>query len=272
MMQSLVLKRVLCLLIFTSCALAQRSYSTKFPKSETPISENHNWINGGNCGDASLCVALDWNNVNTVAGQGFGTQSGAVPPPYPDSTALVTGSWGDYQSVQVVVHWDGASSTNSDYDEVEIRLRSSMAPHRAKGYLINCRVGTPSSNSYMQMGRMNGVMGDFLAPGTWGSGSACSGTKCGCKDGDVLTGLVVNDANGHPVITAYLNGQQIIQGVDTATPCTSSTDYRSCAITSGGAPGFGFWHQNSGKNTDFGISSFVASDFAPPSGLKAVAH
>ena len=175
--------------------------------------------------------------------------------------------------MQVVVHWDGASGTNSDYDEVEIRLRSAMAPHRAKGYLINCRVGTPSSSSYMQMGRMNGVMGDFLAPGTWGSSSQCSGAKCGCQNGDVLTGTVSNDGNGHPVITAYLNGKQIIQGIDTATACTSLTDYRSCAITSGGAPGFGFWHQGTyGKNTDFGISSFAASDLAPPSGLSAIVH
>lgn len=171
------------------------------------------------------------------------------------------------------MHWDGASGTNSDYDEVELRLRSFMASHREKGYLINCRVGTPSSNSYMQMGRMNGVMGDFLPPGTWGAGSQCSGAKCGCKDGDVLTGTVTNDKNGHPVITAYLNGNQIIQGVDTASACTSPTDYSSCAITKGGAPGFGFWHQNTnGKNTDFGISSFTASDIAPPTGLTSVVH
>ncbi|HEV2732959.1 MAG TPA: hypothetical protein VGV15_23250 [Terriglobales bacterium] len=213
------------------------------------------------------------SNVNTTPGLGFGTQPGAIPPPYTDSTALVTGKWGDSQFVQVVVHWDGTSGTNNDYDEVELRLRSSMAPHRAKGYLINCRVGTPSSNSYLQMGRENGVMGDFLPPGTWGPGSECSGTKCGCKNGDVLTGSVTNDSNGHPVITAYLNGQQIIRGVDTATACASLTDYTSCAITSGGLPGFGFFHQNNnGKNTDFGISSFVASDVAPPSGLTAVAH
>jgi len=273
MMKSVITKRVLCLLIFMGSALAQRTYTTNFSNAETPLSESHSWINGGTCADTSLCVALDWHNVNTTSGLAFGTQSGVAPPPYPDSTALVTGSWGENQYVQVVVHWDGASGTNNDYDEVEIRLRSAMAPHRAKGYLINCRVGTPSSNSYMQMGRMNGVMGDFLAPGTWGSGSQCSGSKCGCQNGDVLTGAVTNDGNGHPVITAYLNGKQIIQGVDTATTCTSLTDYSSCAITSGGAPGFGFWHQNTyGQNTDFGISKFVASDLSPPSGLSAVVH
>ena len=104
MMKSVIVKSVLCLLVFMGSALAQRTYTTKFPKAETPLSESHNWINGGTCADTSLCVALEWSNVATTPGLAFGTQSGAAAPPYPDSTALLTGSWGDNQSVRVVVH------------------------------------------------------------------------------------------------------------------------------------------------------------------------
>jgi hypothetical protein len=57
-----------------------RSYSTRFPLVENPISEGGNWINGKTAG-------IDWANVRTTPGFAHGTESGKVK--YDDSTALL---------------------------------------------------------------------------------------------------------------------------------------------------------------------------------------
>jgi hypothetical protein len=151
---------------------------------------------------------------------------------------MLTGKWGSDQFVQIVVWWDGAPGTNSDYDEVEIRLRGTFAKNWCRLYNINCRVGTPFSNSYIQMGRANGH--DFTPPL-----AELYGPSAACQNGDVITGTVVGN-----VITAYINGKKVIQATDSE-------------ITSG-SPGFGFFHAGTrGQNEDFGISSFVASDQFP---------
>ena len=217
-----------------------RIYTTGFTNTENPISDSHNWVNGGTCDDATLCSGANGSSVRTAPGLAFGTQTGAVPPPYTDSAALVTGAWGSDQFVQIVVWWNGASGTNSDYDEVEIRLRGTLAKNWDRTYNINCRVGTPSPNSYIQMGRANGPRDDFTPPL-----AELRGPSAACQNGDVITGTIVGN-----VITAYINGKKAIQGTD--------------SVISSGAPGFGFFHQGThAENSDFGISSFTASDLFP---------
>src|SRR5216683_2825673 len=92
MMKSVITKRVLCLLIFMGSALAQRTYTTKFPQAETPLSESHNWINQGTCADSALCPGAGSSNINSSSGIAHGTQSGAAGPPYLDSGAIVSGT------------------------------------------------------------------------------------------------------------------------------------------------------------------------------------
>jgi len=172
--------------------------------------------------------------------------------------------------VTVTVYWDGNTNTNSNYDETEIRLRGTFRAGHAQYYNINCRTGTPNSNSYVQMGRLN-LDGTFTAPFAQCTGSA----NCGCTNGDVLKGTVANNPNGQPVITFFKNGTQIIQGTDTG---------GSAALQSG-SPGIGFYHQcgsqpcgaNNGSNSDFGISKFTATDSgnpapAAPTGLTGIVH
>ena len=208
-----------------------RTYATSFPNTENPISEGHSWVSG--------------STVRTTPGLAFGTQTGALPPPYTDSSALLSGAWGSDQFVQIVVWWDGASGTNSDYDEVEIRLRGTLAKNWDKTYNINCRVGTPSGDSYIQMGRANGPPDDFTPPI-----AELHGPSAACQNGDVMTGTIVGS-----VITAYVNGKKVIQGMD--------------SVITSGAPGFGFFHQGThGHNSDFGISSFAASDRFPRFGVQ----
>jgi hypothetical protein len=217
-----------------------RTYTTSFSTTENPLSENHNFVNAGTCGDSALCAGANGSNVRSTPGLAFGTQTGAAPPPYTDSGALVTGSWGNDQFVQIVVSWNGASGTNSEYDEVEIRLRGTLAKNWDRTYNINCRVGTPSANSYIQMGRGNGPPDDFTPPF-----AELKGPSAACQNGDVITGTVVGS-----VITAYINGKKVIQATD--------------SVITSGAPGFGFFHQGMhAQNSDFGISSFTASDRFP---------
>jgi len=222
-----------------------RVYTTNFESTENPISVGGNWINGGSCGDFTLCPGAKGSNVTSAGSRASGTQPGTIPPPYTDSAALVTGNWGSDQFVQIVVWWDGAAGTNSDYDEVEIRLRGTFAQNVSKTYNINCRVGTPSADSYIQMGRSNGPPDDFTPPF-----AELKGPSAACQNGDVVTGTIVGN-----VITAYINGKRVIQGIDSA-------------ITSG-APGFGFFHQGtSAQNSDFGISKFSATDVFPAFGVQ----
>src|ERR1700683_890632 len=60
-----------------------RTFSTRFPKDEFPISEAGNWIGGHT-------VGLDWSDMGTVSGHTFGI---VRAPGYDDPTALLTGTW-----------------------------------------------------------------------------------------------------------------------------------------------------------------------------------
>src|SRR4030095_11258728 len=99
-----------------------RTYTTNFPATENPISEGGNWLNGQRDG-------LDWKDMRTTPGFAFGTQDGSGGPPYNDSTAIVTGTWGPDQTVQATVRTVNQQSGNI-YEEIEIRLRLSITPHR----------------------------------------------------------------------------------------------------------------------------------------------
>ena len=87
----------LATLTFLSSAEAiAGSYTTNFPSAENPISENASWIGGKTSG-------LDWSDFRSTPGLAFGKQPGNSSPPYDDSIALLTGTWGPTQTVQATV-------------------------------------------------------------------------------------------------------------------------------------------------------------------------
>jgi hypothetical protein len=203
---------------------SRRPYITNFPLSQNPISEGGNWING-------QTVGLDWANVQTTPGLAFGTQSGSAL--YNDSTALLAGSWGADQTAQGTVY--SVQQTDSSYEEVELRLRSALSAHSATGYEINFRC-SKTSHAYAQIVKWNGPPANFsfLITGT--------GSQYGVANGDVVKATIVDN-----LITAYINGVQVLQ--------TSDSTY------SGGAPGVGFYLSGStGINSNFGFTNFTASD------------
>jgi hypothetical protein len=201
-----------------------RTYTTQFPATESPISESGNWING-------LQTGLDWANIATVPGLAYGLDSGNKG--FDDSTALLTGSWGADQMAQATVHT--VNQSDSYFEEVELRLRSSLSPHRATGYEINFRC-SKTANAYTQVVRWNGPLGDFSYLDSRG------GSQYGVTEGDIVKATIVGNA-----ITVYINGVQVLQVTDNT--------YTS------GSPGMGFYLANTtGTNRDYGFTKFTASD------------
>ena len=202
-----------------------RVYTTAFPLSENPISEAGNWTNG-------QAVGLDWHDVSTTPGLAIGHQSGSS---YTDGTALLTGAWGPTQTVEAVVHT--VNPKESCYQEVEMRLRSTLTAHSCTGYEISFKA-TNAASAYLIIVRWNGPVGDF----TYLKNS--TGAQYGIVDGDTVKATIVGN-----VITAYLNGV----AVGTATDATYTT----------GSPGMGFNLETSdpacvGTNGDYGFTRFTA--------------
>jgi len=204
---------------------AGRSYTTAFPLTENPISEGGNWINGQTDG-------IDWHDMSTTPGLAIGHQSGSS---YTDGTALLTGSWGPNQTVEAVVH--AVNPKDSCYQEVEMRLRSTLTPHSCTGYEISFKA-TKTSGAYLIIVRWNGSVGDFSYL------LNTSGAQYGVTEGDVVKATIVGN-----VITAYLNGV----AVGTATDATYTT----------GSPGMGMNLETGdssciGTNGDYGFTHFTA--------------
>ena len=206
-----------------------QTYTTNFPLTENPISQNGSWVNGG-------LLGILWNNVQTVDNMAEGVGPASVI--YSDPTAILTGNWGPNQTVTIGVYSNGVEDKPSQgYDkEVEIRLRSTVTADSITGYEINCR--TPNdSYSYIQIVRWNGPLGDFT--------SLNIEYGLGCSNGDVLRATISGST-----INAYRNGTLIL----TANDSTYTT----------GNPGIGFNFGCGSAYNQFGITSFTATDHSAP--------
>ena len=201
----------------------QKSYTTNFPLTENLISEGGNWINGG-------AVGLDWTNVRTTAGLAFGTEYGSGG--FDDSTAVLTGTWNADQMAQAVVH-SVNQKADPTFEEVELRLRTTITDRTITGYEVNFRC-TSDGSQYVQIVRWNGPLGSFTYVNTT--------PGPGIHDGDILKATLIRTT-----ITVYINNQMVLQGTD-GTYMT-------------GSPGIGFFLRGTtGVNGDYGFTSFTAMD------------
>lgn len=206
----------------SSAPSGPRTCNTRFPLAENPLSEQGAWINGGT-------VGLDWANVRTTPGLVFGTESGSGG--YDDSTAVLAGQWNPDQMAQATVHT--VNQNKGFFEEVELRLRTTITAHSITGYEINFRC-TSDGSQYVQIVRWNGPLGKFTYVNT--------AVGPGLRDGDIVKATIVGST-----ITAYINGKAVVQGTDST--------YMS------GSPGIGFFLQGAtGVNGDFGFTSFAAMD------------
>lgn len=202
-----------------STCTAQTSYQTSFPLTENPISQGGIWLNGQTNG-------LEWSNCRTITGMAFGCEP--ANQNYIDGTAILTGTWSPTQSaagtVKVVAQPSGT------YEEVELRLRSSISANVCSGYEINGSVS--ATYQYITITRWNGPLGSFTQ-------LAITDTVPTLTTGDVLSATAVGS-----VITAYLNGTQVLQVTDNTFP--------------DGNPGMGF-DTTSGNDSAYGFSSYTAT-------------
>jgi hypothetical protein len=212
-------------------ARLHRPYSTNFPRAENPLSEGGKWLNGQTDG-------LDWTNARTIPGLVFGTEIGGHrpdPEEYDDSTALLKGTWGPNQTAQATVHAVNPNQDDTVWEEVELRLRSSLSPHNCTGYEIMFRC-SKIPQAYCNIARWEGPLGKFTYL------KKSEGSKYGVKNGDVVKASMIGN-----VLTVYINGQQMVQVTDNK-------------FTSGN-PGIGFFLSGATSVMgDYGFSSFQATD------------
>ena len=210
-------------LLLSAGSLAANSYSSNFSVTENPISENGKWVNG-------KVIGLDWANVRTTPGLAFGTETGKVT--YDDSTAVLAGTWRANQMAQARVHT--VNQTSMVYEEVELRLRTTISAHIITGYEINFRC-TSDGSQYVQIVRWNGPLGRFTY--------LANVKGPGLHNGDTVKATIIGST-----ITVYIDGVQVAQARDS----TYAT----------GSPGMGFYIQGGdiSHQSDYGFTSFTASD------------
>ena len=195
-----------------------KSYRTRFQLNEDPISEGGRWINGAKDG-------IDWYDVITKNGVAYGA---VTKGDYTDPTALLKGVWGKNQHGKGKVF--SRNQTEKYYQEVEIRLRSSLMPQNCTGYEVFWRcLKTPKA--YVEIVRWNGKVKD------WTSLKKHTGAKYGVKDGDLVEATIIGN-----VIKGYLNGVELISVTDDT--------YKE------GTPGIGFNYGVGESNVDFGFTYF----------------
>jgi hypothetical protein len=224
-----------------------RSYSTRFTHDEDPISEGGMWVNGGTDG-------RDWVDVVTKDGRAYGgrtrmrvaerrveqgnlesdTPGDALPEgDYDDPTAVLSGAWGKDQYGKATVF--SRNPTDQYFQEVEIRLRSTMTPHRCTGYEVFFRC-LKTEGGYAEIVRWNGCIGEFT------SLKKLIGPEFGVKHGDVVEATVVGN-----VLKGFINGVEVISATDD--------------VYSEGSPGIGFNFGVGDTNVDHGFSSFEVDTF-----------
>jgi hypothetical protein len=219
-------------------AFAQ-TYSTSFPLTENPISERGKWV-GGQSADGNL-----WGNVQTSGGMAYGVSE---PTTYGDPTAILIGSWAANQQAQATVKIDTAPAVCCH--EIEVRLRVTISANRITGYEVYCSV-VPGSK-YCHIARWTGPNGLYcnIEP---------SSPSINLVNGDVLMGTVTG--SNPPLITAFLNGVQIMQVSDTGNEGGEGTDCGAGRpVFTSGSPGIGFYDdRNDDQWNRFGVSKFTAN-------------
>lgn len=213
-----------------------RSYRTRFPLDEDPISEGGLWRNGRNEG-------IDWANIVTRNGLAHGEtiplivaerrveQGDAIAVPegdYNDPTAVLTGEWGRNQHARAKVFT--RNQTERYYHEVELRLRSTLTAHGIPGYEVFFRC-LKTDAAYAEIVRWNGPLGAFT--------SLCrkDGPEYGVSDGDLIEATIVGN-----LIKGYINGVEV----------TSATD----DTYAGGSPGIGFNYGAEDTYVDHGFTYY----------------
>jgi hypothetical protein len=213
-----------------------RSYSTRFPADENPISEGGIWLNGRDDG-------IDWANILIEGGLAHGEsipmqvaerrveQGDDIDVPegdYNDPTAILKGHWGRNQHAKAVVF--SSHQTGDRYHEVELRLRSTLLPRRIPGYEVFFRA-LKTDEGYAEIVRWEGPLGG------WKSLCRKTGSEFGVQDGDVIEATIIGNE-----IKGYINGIEVTSATDDTYPT--------------GSPGIGFNYGAEETARDHGLTYY----------------
>jgi hypothetical protein len=208
--------------------LCAMTYSTTFQAAENPISQGKRWYNGAADG-------VDWCNVQVSAGYAWGV--GPCVAAYADPTAVLKGDWRPDQAVQATAKIRATDA--SYYQEIELRLRTTIGAHSIRGYEVNFGV----SHAYLEIVRWNGPLADF----TYLEPSCKYPSVCGRVTGfTIQNGDVAKAIMSGNTISVYVNGTLRARATDST--------YNS------GNPGIGFNYGCDGTYASFGWENLSASD------------
>lgn len=228
-------------------ATTVHTYSTTFPRTEKPISEDGKWIGGslGGRDNRKLNTSTGgrlWGDVQTLPGLSFGVDE---PTEFGDPTAILTGDWGPTQTATATVRIVKTPKGNCCH-EVELRLRTTISDGSITGYEAYCSV--MPDNQYCHITRWNGPNGSY-----WNFEK--SSQKMYLVDGDVIKATAVG---ANPVIlTLYKNNVPIAHAIDTG---AAGGGFGAYGPWPSGNPGIGFFDNIDSNWKDFGLSSFSATD------------
>lgn len=200
------------------------TYSTNFPRTENPISENGVWVRGG-------VEGLDWNNPKTASAH---ATASVVASRYNDCIAhLNRPGFNADQYAQGTVYLANGYMGNGGKHAVELLLRFSISGHNARGYEVLW--GTSGEIAIV---RWNGPPGNFT--------SLWSGPALKPVDGDVLRAEIAGR-----VISVYRNGSRVTT-IDVAS--------QGGTVWSSGQPGIGFWPVDGAIPDNLGWKNFQAGN------------
>lgn len=229
---------VVLLMLLPTWALPQ-TYSTSFPLTENPISENRKWVGGQSAG-RNL-----WGDVQTSGGMAYGVSE---PTKFGDPTAILTGAWDADQQAQVTARITHTPTVCCH--EIEVRLRTTIRANTITGYEVYCSI--VPGNKYCHIARWSGPNGLYcnIEPST---------PNIVLVNGDALKGTVTG--SNPAVITGFLNGVQIMQVSDTGNEGGEGTDCGAGRpVFTSGSPGVGFYDDKDDHLwNSFGVSNFAAS-------------
>lgn len=225
-----------------------RFYVTNFDATENPISESSRWVNG-------LATGLDWSDMQTSGGRCYGTQTGAVSPPYDDSCAYLLPETGKHWSADQEIEAQVSITTRSGwtgFHEVELLLRGTLRANYNACYecLFPCTASTK-----LELVQWKGPFGSNASGATGNPDSfsvlAEQATWPGLQDGDWIKATIVGTVitmqhrTNSGSYTTYITH-------DTAglTKVAGGDPY----LLTHGMPGIGHWKNGNGNLSDHGIT------------------
>ena len=223
-----------------------RSYSTRFELDEDPLSEGGMWLNGRKDG-------IDWANIISRQRRGLwgrdphgrqrnvaSSRATSKRPRNPRTSATTTTRPQCSRANGEATSTPGRrvfsrDPTDEYFQEVEIRLRSTMTPHLCTGYEVFFRCLKTG-------GRLRGDRALERRRGDFTSLKKLFGPQYGVKDGDVIE---AHRCRQRP--QGFVNGVELISATDDT--------------FDSGSPGIGFNFGVGDTNVDHGLSSFEVDTY-----------